>query len=197
MQGFRLWVAVLAVTLIAGCTPAHVRPKLAVIAEGERFPAINLYINTGDFVTAEHAQLIRYLGGSIRESGRFARVDVGMLRWPFTLQVTYNWERRESVGTFAAGMASAATLLIVPAPIVEAHTYKFELSLGTEVIRVFEYEDPTKSSVSLFSFGKLQSERQRGIDRIIQQFFSDLESSGALPLEKDVAGKKAAANVAT
>jgi hypothetical protein len=183
-------LAVLVLLTMAGCGSQHVRPNSAGLPEEDRYVAMNLFINTNDFVSADQARMLRYLGDSLKASGRFSRLDGGMLRWPYTLQVRYEWKREDTAADFAAAMGSAATLMIVPAPITEVHHYSFEVVEGTETRKVFEYEEKVKSSVSIFNMGKVEKDRQESMDRVLARFFAELDASNLVPHLRDLKVKK-------
>lgn len=178
-------VLALCVTIVA-CSSAHVRPTMPPVAADERYPPINLYINAGDFVTGHQARMLRYLGDSLRESGRFSRVDLARLRWPLTLEVDYSFTRKESAATFAGAMVAAASLMLLPAPIVEVHTYRFSLSEGTEVLKTFDYEHVLETSYSNFDPNNLENDRFASMDVIVARFFTELAASGVLPRMRDI-----------
>lgn len=157
------------------------RPDSANLPETDRFVAMNLFINTNDFVSDQQARMLKYLTVSLKESGRFSRLDGGMLRWPYTLQIHYEWRVPNLGGEFAMAMGSALTLGIVPSPMTEIHTYSFEVVLGTEVIRKFQYEEIVKSSMSIFNMTKIETDRMESMDAVVARFFKELEGSGVVP----------------
>jgi hypothetical protein len=167
--------------LLSACGSQHVRPSGASLPEKDRYVAMNLFLNTNDFVSADQANMLRYLGESLKDSGRFSRLDGGMLRWPYTLQIKFEWKKPNIAGEFALALGSAATLGIVPSPMTELQSYSFEIVHGTEVVRDFKYEETVKSSMSVFNMGKIQKDRMASMDKVLARFFDELEASGIVP----------------
>jgi hypothetical protein len=186
--------------LLTACGSQHVRPSGASLPEKDRYVAMNLFLNTNDFVSADQANMLRYLGESLKSSGRFSRLDGGMLRWPYTLQIKYEWRKPNLAGEFALALGSAATLGIVPSPLTELHSYSFEVVHGTDVVRDFKYEETVKSSMSVFNMGKIEKDRMASMDKVLARFFEDLETSGIVPHVGDSEverGREAQADVTT
>lgn len=175
--------------LLTACGSRHVRPGSASLPDEDRYVAMNLFLNANDFVSVDQAAMLRYLGESLRDSGRFSRLDGGMLRWPYTLQIKYQWKKPNIAGEFALALGSAATLGIVPSPLTELHSYRFEIVHGTEIIRVFEYEETVKSSMSIFSMDKIAKDRMISMDKVLARFFEDLSVSGIVPHVGDTRGE--------
>jgi len=167
--------------LLTACGSRHVRPTGASLPKEDRYIAMNVFINTNDFVSVDQARMLRYLRESLEQSGRFSRLDVGMLRWPYTLQIKFEWSKPNIAGEFALALGSAATLGIVPSPMTELQSYSFEIVHGTEVVKAFDYKETVKSSMSIFNMGKIEQDRMVSMDKVLARFFEELDASGVVP----------------
>ena len=179
----------LAVAMLGACaSKAHVPPRPATaIAPDDRFVPVNFSLDAGEYVMAPEAQVAQYIADSIRTSGRFVRVERMRPVWPHTLVMTYRWKGAHTAAQTAGALVSAATLLIVPAPLTEEHTLTIEVLDGPMPIKQFVYTEQVKTSLSLFN--DPVDDRKAGIDRILARFYAELATSKVIPQAKDVLPK--------
>ncbi|WP_440223852.1 hypothetical protein ACQQ2N_01240 [Dokdonella sp. MW10] len=181
---------------MSACSTPHKRPTPVAVAESERFPPVNLFVDAGDYVTPWQADLMRYLRESVEVAQQFTDVSSRRARWPYTIVITYAVKPPEnSAAVTAAAMASAATLFIVPAPIAEIHAVEISVELGGETLHTFTYEEPIKDSIALFDFNKFANVRNAAVDRILSRFFQDLRASKILPTRGDIVEPEPARDV--
>lgn len=178
--------ATLAVSIgLSACSSAPVaKQTLAPIAPDDRYVPVNFALDAGEYISVHEAAVARHLSETFRNSGRFVRVERNVATWPQTLLMTYRWQPSRSAGEFAGAMASAATLLIVPAPLTEQHTLKVEILQGGIPVKEFSYTEEVKTSLSLFN--DPVEDRKLGVERLLNRFYADLAESKVIPRAKDV-----------
>lgn len=188
---------ILCALLLGACaTTSHAPPKpLVAIAPDDRFVPVNFSLDAGEYVMAPEAQVAQYIADSVRSSGRFVRVERMRPVWPHTLVMTYRWKGAHTTAQTVGALASAATLLIVPAPLTEEHTLTIEVLDGPMPIKQFVYTEQVKTSLSLFT--DPVNDRKAGIDRILARFYAELATSKVIPQAKDVLPKEAVAREQT
>jgi hypothetical protein len=182
---------IVAFALLGACTSApHRPPPATAIAPDDRFVPVNFSLDAGEYVMATEAQVAQYIADSVRGSGRFVRVERLRPVWPHTLVMTYRWKGAQGAAQTAGAIVSAATLLLVPAPLTEEHTLTIEVLDGPTPIRAFVYTEQVKTSLSLFN--DPVDDRKAGIDRILARFYAELATSKVIPQAKDVLPREAA-----
>jgi hypothetical protein len=188
---------VLGAAMLGACaSSAHKPPPpAAAIAPDDRFVPVNFSLDAGEYVMAPEAQVAQYISDSVRNSGRFVRVERMRPVWPHTLVMTYRWKGAHTAAQTVGALASAATLLIVPAPLTEEHTLTVEVLDGPMPIRQFVYTEQVKTSLSLFT--DPVNDRKAGIDRILARFYAELATTKVIPQAKDVLPKEAVAREQT
>lgn len=164
---------------VAGCSTPHVRPAMSPIAEAERYPAINLNVDAGEYVHPAMVELVSYISSSIKESGRFLRVSTRALLSPVTISIGYSVD--VSNQQTAAMMASIVTVGVVPTIIHETHRFEFEVLVGDQLLRSFKYEEVGSGSAFMYDITKLINVRKSTVDRVVEKFFADLDASQILP----------------
>jgi len=189
--------SILVAALLGACaTTSHTPPAPTVaIAPDDRFVPVNFSLDAGEYVLAHEAEVAQYIADSVRTSGRFVRVERMRPVWPHTLVMTYRWKGAHSAAETAGALVSAATLLIVPAPMTEEHTLTIDVLDGPMPVKQFVYTEQVKTSLSLFK--DPVNDRKAGIDRILARFYADLATSKIVPQAKDVLPKDAVAKTQT
>lgn len=189
-------IVCMAAMLGACASTPHLPPKpTTAIAPDDRFVPVNFSLDAGEYVMANEAQVAQYISDSVRNSGRFVRVERMRPVWPHTLVMTYRWKGAHTAAQTAGAIVSAATLLIVPAPLTEEHTLTIEVLDGLMPIKQFVYTEQVRTSLSLFN--DPVDDRKAGIDRILARFYAELETSKVIPQAKDVLPKEAVAKERT
>jgi hypothetical protein len=188
---------ILFAAMLGACATAPHNPPVptVAIAPDDRFVPVNFSLDAGEYVLAHEAEVAQYIADSVRASGRFVRVERMRPVWPHTLVMTYRWKGAHSAAQTAGALVSAATLLIVPAPMTEEHTLTIDVLDGPMPVKQFVYTEKVNTSLSLFN--DPVNDRKAGIDRILARFYSELASSKIIPQAKDVLPKEAAAKTQT
>lgn len=189
MRG-RFWIAtgLLAATVLAGC--AATQP----LADGEKqaayaafrtrpFMPVNAFINSGDFVTTPEAEGLTYLARQLQDCGAFARVDVGVQRWPVTLDLHYEVVPvdGEKAASLARLVVAVGSLFLIPVSAHQMHTLAVEVFHGPMPVRKLYYSEPIQERLSLYDLADAGRGRRAGIDRLLLQFVNDLAAQGLLP----------------
>jgi hypothetical protein len=104
--------------------------------------------------------------------------------WPHTVIMTYRWKGAHSAAQTAGALVSAATLLLVPAPLSEEHTLTIDVLDGPMPVKQFVYTEQVKTSLSLFN--DPVDDRKAGVDRLLARFYAELATSKVIPQAKDV-----------
>ncbi len=173
------------VMLGACASTAHTPPQPAVaIAPDDRFVPVNFSLDAGEYVQANEALIAQYISDSFRSSGRFVRVERMRPVWPHTVIMTYRWKGAHTAAQTAGALVSAATLLLVPAPLSEEHTLTIDVLDGPMPIKQFVYTEKVKTSLSLFN--DPVDDRKAGVDRLLARFYAELATSKVIPQAKDV-----------
>lgn len=180
----RVQALALVVVLVCGCAAVPEPPPRYEVADADRFAPINLDVYAGEYVSRSTQEVVSVITQSMTESGRFAHVQMGRERWPFSVQVTYGFTQTYGVVEFLASMVSAASLLIIPAPLPERHLYRFEVLYGPSLLASYEYSEDIKNKLWLFNVNN--QVRKDAAIRVIKQFIADLERDTVLPTGRDV-----------
>lgn len=177
----------LAANMTACSTAPSVKPIAAPIAAGDRFVPINFALDAGAYITMQDAVVAQHLSDAVSNSGRFVRVERKLATWPQTILMTYRWEPSKSAGELAGVLASAATLMIIPAPLTEQHTIKVEILERGIPVKEFNYTEEVKTSLSLFN--DPVKDRKLGVERLLDRFYVDLAETRIIPRANDVFAK--------
>lgn len=181
------------IVFLSGC--ATTAPLMQVEKEqvysaykNDPFVPINVNINAGQFVTAERADALHYLGDQIEESGAFARVANGVDRWPFTLDLDYDTKPLEGdeAKNFANIMVGASTLFLVPTKYQLNHRLKVEVFHGARPVKILKYEELIDERMSIVDMADLTKGSRAGIDRLLAKMIKDLSEQNLLPRVSDI-----------
>lgn len=191
-SAWRCALIVGAATLLGACASSpHMPPPATAIAPDDRYVPVNFSLDAGEYVMANEAQVAQYISDSVRNSGRFVRVERMRPVWPHTIVITYRWKDAHTAAQTAGAIVSMATLLMVPTPLTEEHTLTIEVLDGLMPIKQFVYTEQVRTSLSLFN--DPVDDRKAGIDRILARFYAELETSRIIPQAKDVLPNEAVA----
>lgn len=114
---FALPVFALIIIVAGSDSPRAVTPSYDVTSD-QRFTRISLDVDAGQYINIHDASVVDHIYNLFRDSGLFADVETALNRWPITVQIQYSSDQHENTATLTTKAAlSAATLLIVPAPV--------------------------------------------------------------------------------
>ncbi|MGH8519525.1 MAG: hypothetical protein ACREUE_18895 [Panacagrimonas sp.] len=183
--------------MLGACaSSSHVPPQpLTAIAPDDRFVPVNFSLDAGEYVQANEAQVAQYISDQFRTSGRFVRVERMRPVWPHTVIITYRWKGAHTAAQTAGALVSAATLLLVPAPLSEEHTLTIDVLDGPMPVKQFVYTEQVKTSLSLFN--DPVDDRKAGVDRMLARFYAELATSKVIPQARDVLPQDEAAKAQT
>ncbi|MCH9826668.1 MAG: hypothetical protein K0U79_02860 [Gammaproteobacteria bacterium] len=177
-------VALCALAMLSGCGAANTVTKPATAPE-DRFVPVNFTLDAGEYLTLQQAEVANHLSNAVVQSDRFVRVERGVMRWPFTLQMKYGAENEMTTAEFAGLMVSAASLFVIPSKTTETHRLTVDLFVGSTLARTFTYDEELTLTTVIFK--QHGSDRKACVDRLLDRFYEDLEAADLIPHVRDFA----------
>ena len=172
-------IAILTLFALSACTATAPKPAAYQLDENNKYLPVNMDIYAGEYVTPQMSNIVRYMQESFVGSNLFSDVSAGFKRWPLTIQLKYEITRDFDALEFAGTMVSAATLLIVPAPMSEHHKLEANIYSGAQMIKSYKYDEKVGITMSLFH--NPEEARKAGARLLINKFFSDLAKDQVIP----------------
>lgn len=181
IQSVILFVLVVA---LSACASPRAVPQVYEIDEGQRFAPVNLTIDAGEYVQLNTALVANYLSQAVHASGQFSVIEKAFLRWPYTINIKYNWQQAMDAAGFAGTMVSASTLLVVPGYLDEVHSLDVIVMFRDTVIKQERYSTDLRTALSLWH--DPIEDRKNAVNILLEKMFTDLRSSKLIPLINDL-----------
>lgn len=169
--------------LLAGCSPKVTTQKYDLKGKAQ-FSPINLDVDAGRYVYAHEADVADFIEAYFRDSGLFSRIDERRLRYPYTINVSYDWEQPMDAKEFTGVMVSSASLLVIPGKVKEIHTLKVEVLSGDDLIKEIEYREDVTTALSWYH--NPVEDRKAGVKIMLDKLFSELNEDDIIPRESNV-----------
>ena len=180
-------LAIIPITILAlflaGCSPKVTTQKYD-LKDKAQFSPINLDVDAGSYVYPHEAAIADFIEAYFRDSGLFYRIDERRLRYPYTINVSYDWEQPMDAKEFTGVMVSSASLLVIPGKVKEVHTLKVEILSGDEVIKEIEYKEDVTTALSWYH--NPVEDRKAGVKIMLEKLFSELMNENIIPRESAV-----------
>lgn len=174
---------------MTACSNSVVKPRSYAVNDDKIYVPINLTVVTQENSSSFEMKAVNYIADSFKDSGLFAKVDlVDEKRWPYKVFVSYKLKDKKGTKEVANLMVSASTLMLVPNFVEEEHVVNIQVKIGDRVVKSASYTEKVNTAVSLYH--QPEADRKVGINKIMKNFFAEVEAEKSLPKIKEVINAK-------